>query len=93
MRCASFEAATLSLEILDDIAYNGLTPEASAVKIKIIKKHSENGLQFYSWSLWTGPDGIDEYSGIAHTLGACFEDILKKELYNAFTYRCQPDET
>jgi hypothetical protein len=40
----------------------------------------------YSWELYTGPDGIDEYNGLASSLGECFEEIIKHEIWNGMDY-------
>ena len=40
----------------------------------------------YSWKLYTGPDGINEYDGLASSLGECFEEIIKHEIWNGMDY-------
>ena len=40
----------------------------------------------YTWKLWTGPDGINEYEGLASSLGECFEEIIKHEIWNGMDY-------
>ena len=57
------------------------------MKIEIDTHHTKGGLEYYSWSLYTGPDGIDHYEGEANSLGECFEQIIRKEYYNALGYR------
>ena len=32
----------------------------------------------YTWELYTGPDGINEYNGLASSLGECFEEIISR---------------
>lgn len=36
----------------------------------------------YNWKLHTGPDGIDDYDGVCSSLGECFEEIIKSEIWN-----------
>ena len=40
----------------------------------------------YTWKLWTGPDGINEYDGLASSGGECFEEIIKHEIWNGMDY-------
>ena len=40
----------------------------------------------YSWKLYTGPDGINEYDGLASSLGECFEEVIKWEVLNGMRY-------
>ena len=40
----------------------------------------------YTWKLWTGPDGINEYNGLASSLGECFEEVIKHEIWNGMDY-------
>ena len=40
----------------------------------------------YTWKLYTGPDGIDFYNGLASSLGECFEEIIKHEIWNGIHY-------
>ena len=40
----------------------------------------------YTWKLYTGPDGINEYDGLASSLGECFEEIIKHEIWNGINY-------
>jgi hypothetical protein len=40
----------------------------------------------YTWKLWTGPDGINEYDGVAISLGEAFEEIIKHEIWNGMDY-------
>lgn len=56
------------------------------MKIVIETHHTEGGLDYYSWSLYTGPDGIDHYEGEALSLGECFEHIIKVEYHNSLAY-------
>jgi hypothetical protein len=40
----------------------------------------------YCWKLWTGPDGIDEYCGIATSIGEAFEALIRAETINSLHY-------
>jgi hypothetical protein len=40
----------------------------------------------YSWKLYTGADGADEYDGLCSSLGECFEEIIKHEIWNGIDY-------
>ena len=42
--------------------------------------------QHYNWKLCDGPDGIDEYDGVAISLGECFEEIVKHQTLNSLNY-------
>jgi len=41
---------------------------------------------YYQWKLYDGPDGIDEYEGMAKSLGCALEQILVKRTENARHY-------
>ena len=43
-----------------------------------IEIHYRNG--HYYWVLFDGPDGCDQYEGIASCLGECVEEVVKKDL-------------
>jgi len=49
-----------------------------------ISKDSFTGL--YSYEFWTGPDGIDHFTGSASSLGEAFEKIILQETLNALQY-------
>ena len=49
-----------------------------------IEIHYRNG--HYYWVLFDGPDGCDQYEGIASCLGECMEEVVKKRLINAQYY-------
>jgi hypothetical protein len=55
------------------------------MKIEITQDPSGTG--DYRWSLSTGPERIDEYTGHCYTLGECFEQIVKWRTLNALDYR------
>jgi len=40
----------------------------------------------YIWNFYTGPDGINEFDGVAKTLGECFENIITCETMNSLHY-------
>ena len=43
-------------------------------------------LEVYSWRLWDGPDGIDEYSGWCYCLGEVFEQVVVARAVNSQSY-------
>jgi hypothetical protein len=47
-------------------------------------------LDVYSWRLWDGPDGIDEYSGGCSCLGEVFEQVVVARAVNGLSY-CEVD--
>ena len=56
--------------------------------MKIIIDWNPNPLeQNYTWTIYTGPDGIDVFTGGANTIGSCFEEISKVMALHALTYR------
>jgi hypothetical protein len=40
----------------------------------------------YTWKLYTGPDGADDYNGLCSSIGECFEEIIKYEVWNSMEY-------
>jgi len=40
----------------------------------------------YHWSIETGPERIDSYTGYCYSLGECFELIVKWQTLNAQKY-------
>lgn len=40
----------------------------------------------YIYEFWTGPDGIDYYTGNASSLGEVFELIIVQETHNSLSY-------
>jgi hypothetical protein len=50
-----------------------------------IEQHC-SGTGDYRWTLHTGPEHIDEYTGYCYSLGECFEMIVKWNTYNAQKY-------
>ena len=40
----------------------------------------------YTWELYTGPDGINFYNGTEISIGGCFEEIIKHEIWNGMDY-------
>jgi hypothetical protein len=50
-----------------------------------IEQHC-SGTGEYRWSLETGPEHIDLFSGTADTLGECFQKIIRMETLNATQY-------
>lgn len=53
------------------------------MKIEINYQPSQDN---FSWVLYTGADGADEYRGTGTTLGQCFEEILVREVLNSIHY-------
>jgi len=41
---------------------------------------------YYQWRMYDGPDGIDEYEGMANSLGCAMEQIIVKRTENARHY-------
>lgn len=42
--------------------------------------------QWYSYTMWDGPDGIDHSHGDAKSLGELFEMIIQQRAYTAVSY-------
>lgn len=53
------------------------------MKIEIVDNPKDGN---YTWKLWTGPDGADDYNGVCETLGECFEEIITTEYWNSRSY-------
>ena len=53
------------------------------MKVEILYHPGDNN---YTWKLYTGPDGINEYDGVAISLGEAFEEIIKHEIWNGMDY-------
>ena len=49
-----------------------------------LEVHYRNG--HYYWAMYDGPDGIDQYEGVASSLGCAFEQIVVKRVENARYY-------
>ena len=54
--------------------------------MKIEIEQSPTGTGNFIWSLETGPEHIDVYSGTADTLGECFQEIIRMDTLNAQHY-------
>ena len=54
--------------------------------MKIQIEQSPTGTGNFIWSLETGPEHIDVYSGTADTLGECFQEIIRMETLNTTQY-------
>ena len=54
------------------------------MKIEITQDISGTG--DYRWSIETGPERIDSYTGYCYTLGECFELIVERQTLNAQKY-------
>ena len=60
------------------------------MKIKI--ENDFTGTSSYIWSLETGPEHIDCYTGYCETLGECFEEIIRHRTINALEYANEKKE-
>jgi hypothetical protein len=49
-----------------------------------LEVHYRNG--HYYWVMYDGPDGTDQYEGVASSLGCAFEQIVVKRVENARYY-------
>jgi hypothetical protein len=47
------------------------------MKVEIINRFTPDGREFYEWSLWDGPDGIEEVHGYAVDLITAFSKVLE----------------
>lgn len=47
------------------------------MKVEIVNRFTSDGREFYEWSLWDGPDGIEEVHGYATDLITAFSKILE----------------
>ena len=51
------------------------------MKIEIIYRNGH-----YYWIMFDGPDGIDQFEGVANSLGCAMEQIITKRTENARYY-------
>jgi hypothetical protein len=54
------------------------------MEIKI--KQDSSGTGAITWELHTGPEEIDEYTGVEDTLDECFKKIKQSILFNCLDY-------
>ena len=47
------------------------------MKVEILNRYTPDGREFYDWTLWDGPDGIEEVHGYATDLITAFSKILE----------------
>ena len=47
------------------------------MKVKIVNKFTTEGNEFFEWTLWDGPDGVEEVRGYASDLIVAFSKILE----------------
>ena len=47
------------------------------MRIEIDNHFTNDGKEFYYWTLWDGPDGVDEVKGFANDLIECFTKIIE----------------
>jgi hypothetical protein len=47
------------------------------MQIEITNRFTSDGKEFFEWSLWDGPDGIDHVHGYASDLVQAFSKILE----------------
>lgn len=51
------------------------------MKLEVIYRNGH-----YYWILFDGPDGIDQFEGVANSLGCAMEQIIQKRIENARFY-------
>ena len=47
------------------------------MKVEIFDRHTPDGRTFFEWSLWDGPDGVEEVHGYATDLITAFSKIIE----------------
>jgi hypothetical protein len=47
------------------------------MRIEINNHHTQDGKEFYYWTLYDGPDGVDEVKGFATDLIEVFSKIIE----------------
>jgi len=47
------------------------------MKVKIVNKYAPDGKEFFEWTLWDGPDGVEEVRGYASDLVIAFSKIIE----------------
>lgn len=57
------------------------------MQLTITSKTTPEGGTQYHWQLFDGPDGIDDPSGTANSLGEVFETVIETRIYIAQSYR------
>ena len=60
------------------------------MKVEITNQFTDDGKQFYRWSMFTGPDGIDEVRGFASDLIEVFSKIVEWQERIALDYIDEP---
>jgi hypothetical protein len=60
------------------------------MKIEITNQYTREGKEFYYWSMFTGPDGIDEVRGFASDLIEVFSKIVEWQERIALDYTEEP---
>lgn len=55
------------------------------MKIEILFHPTKDG-GYYTYKLFDGPDGIDEFTGAGKTLGETFEKIITWRTLNSLNY-------
>ena len=51
------------------------------MKLEVIYRNGH-----YYWILFDGPDGINQYEGVANSLGCAMEQVITKRIENARFY-------
>ena len=51
------------------------------MKLEVIYRNGH-----YYWILFDGPDGINQYEGVANSLGCAMEQVIAKRIENARFY-------
>lgn len=60
------------------------------MKIEITQDISGTGE--YCWTVYDGPEHIDNYTGKFYTLGECFEEIVRWRTFNSLHYYYEATE-
>ena len=47
------------------------------MQVEIVNAFTESGKEYYKWSLWDGPDGIEHVSGFATDLITAFSKVME----------------
>jgi hypothetical protein len=56
------------------------------MQLTVTEMVDSDGNRWYEWQMYDGPDGIDDSSGRANTLGECFEKVVHNRTITAISY-------